>query len=63
MENVCKKCEKLRDIYELNFLRWTFRIHCQAVLAWLIAALAAERITTTVIHGTHLGAAHDVPRE
>jgi len=25
--------------------------------------LGAERITTTVIRGTHLGAAHDVPRE
>jgi len=33
------------------------------VRAWLIAALGAERITTTVIRGTHLGAAHDVPRE
>jgi len=35
----------------------------QDVRAWLIAALGAERITTTVIRGTHLGVAHDVPRE
>ncbi len=33
------------------------------VWAWLIAALGAERITTTVIRGGHLGAAHDVQRE
>jgi len=35
----------------------------QDVRAWLIAALTAERITTTVIRGGHLGAAHDVQRE
>jgi len=46
------------------------REYIQDVRAWLIAvsadrqaALGAERITTTVIRGTHLGAAHDVPRE
>jgi len=40
------------------------------VRAWLIAVsadrqagLSAERITRMVIRGTHLGAAHDVPRE
>jgi len=39
------------------------REYIQDVRAWLIAALGAERITTTVIRGTHLGAAHDVTRE
>jgi len=39
------------------------REYIQDIRAWLIAVLAAERITTTVIRGTHLGAAHDVPRE
>jgi len=48
---------------QLNFLSLIFRIHYQAVRAWLIAALTAERITTTVIRGGHLGAAHDVQRE
>jgi len=37
--------------------------YIQDVRAWLIAALDAERITTMVIRDTHLGAAHDVPRE
>ena len=32
-------------------------------LGLAIAALGAERITTTVIRGEHLGAAHDVQRE
>jgi len=39
------------------------KIYCQDVRAWLIAALTAERITTTVIRGGHLTAAHDVQRE
>jgi len=38
-------------------------LYGQAVRAWLIAALTAERITTTVIRGGHLTAAHDVQRE
>jgi len=39
------------------------KIYCQDVRAWLIAALTAERITTTLIRGGHLTAAHDVQRE
>jgi len=47
----------------LNFLSWISRIHYQTVWVWLLAALTAERITTMVSRGGHLGAAHDVQRE
>jgi len=49
-----KVCQKKQEIG---------REHMQDVRAWLIAVLAAERITTTVIRGGHLTAAHDVQRE
>jgi hypothetical protein len=48
---------------KLNFLICVAGMHCQDVRAWLTAALPTERITTTVIRGVHLGAAHDVQRE
>jgi len=47
----------------LNFLSCVARRHHQDIRAWLTAALTAERITTTVIRGGHLGAAHDVQQE
>jgi len=48
---------------DLNFLTCVARRHDQDIRAWPTAALTAERITTTVIRGGHLGAAHDVRRE
>ncbi|MCD6152129.1 MAG: hypothetical protein J7J70_10855, partial [Deltaproteobacteria bacterium] len=39
----------------------TFRLTLEDVRAWLIAVLAAERITVMVIRGGHLGAGHGRP--
>jgi len=44
-----------KRILILNFLTGVARRYYQDVPAWLIAALAAERITTTVIRGGQSG--------
>jgi len=46
---------QVRFNYGLNFLTCVTRRHYQDIRTELTAALTAERITTTVIRGGHLG--------